>query len=316
MKTLITIILLLASLSAFPQDYCQGILGKAKEAYQKNQLEKALSILQDAETCDYKNQLQTQRQKLQTDIFKAIEKQRREAITAKNQAERLSGFFFSSSYEPVAWAYGSNGKFGVVNRQGELQGEGFVWEQPQSFQQGYAIAQRGGDYWFIDTQGYAVSEGYDWMHPTVLPLIFGLSQTSTQSRKQEALDTLNGEKLQKIGFKRTGIEPYTPLDSSLLVFQRGDKWGMINHSGEVIIEPNYELIGDFSNGLFNFKKDGKCGFLNRKGEEIIAGLPYQHVRAFDGGFARVNVGGSVDYKEENIGGKWGFINTAFEEIVP
>ena len=68
------------------QSYCQDILKKATTSYQRGQLEKAMRQLQDAETCDYKNDLQKERQELERQIFEAVDRAKNEAITNQNKA--------------------------------------------------------------------------------------------------------------------------------------------------------------------------------------------------------------------------------------
>lgn len=77
------------------QQYCQKILKQAREAFNEDNYSDALTKLQDAEVCDYKNSLIKERQQLQKDIFDAIQQQkvkaerdRQAAIRAKQEAEQ------------------------------------------------------------------------------------------------------------------------------------------------------------------------------------------------------------------------------------
>ena len=60
-------------------NYCNEILLEARNALRNDSIEKALQKLKDAEFCDYRNELLKERQSLLTDIFLAIEKQKRSA---------------------------------------------------------------------------------------------------------------------------------------------------------------------------------------------------------------------------------------------
>lgn len=79
------------------------------------------------------------------------------------------------------------------------------------------------------------------------------------------------------------------------------KMGFRNKKGEVIIEPKYSFVGDFSEGLASVVGDEQEGFINTKGELIIdlktSGLSIGHRSDFSEGLAAV-------YK----GDKWGYID--------
>ena len=40
------------------------------------------------------------------------------------------------------------------------------------------------------------------------------------------------------------------------------KYGFIDKSGKVVIEPQFDLVFDFSEGLARVEKDGKWGFID------------------------------------------------------
>jgi len=53
-------------------------------------------------------------------------------------------------------------------------------------------------------------------------------------------------------------------------FREPTKKGFINREGTIIIEPEFDRVWDFSNGLAGVQKDiGKSGFINSKGEIVI-----------------------------------------------
>ena len=70
----------------------------------------------------------------------------------------------------------------------------------------------------------------------------------------------------------------------------------------------YDNIGSFQEGLASVKKDGKYGFINTRGKEVIS-CKYDGVGDFHEGLAKVRIG---DYRD----GKYGLINTQGEEVVP
>ena len=55
----------------------------------------------------------------------------------------------------------------------------------------------------------------------------------------------------------------------LAKFQIQKKWGFIDTTGNIIVKPIYDYVGNFSNGIANFEINGKQGYLNRTGKVII-----------------------------------------------
>lgn len=71
----------------------------------------------------------------------------------------------------------------------------------------------------------------------------------------------------------TTKEQITP---SLLPFSENDKWGYMNASGKVVINPKYDWAEEFSEGMAAVMLDDKYGYINEKGEVIID-IVYDHV---------------------------------------
>ena len=85
--------------------------------------------------------------------------------------------------------------------------------------------------------------------------------------------------------------------------KKDGKWGYINTKGEQIVECEFDDFYDFKEGFASVKKDGKWGYINTKGEQIVE-CKFDSVGNFNEGFAAV--------KKD---GKWGYINTKGEQIV-
>jgi hypothetical protein len=68
--------------------------------------------------------------------------------------------------------------------------------------------------------------------------------------------------------------------------KKGRKWGFIDHTEKVIVEPKYDAVGFFCEGFARVKVFGKYGFVNKTGEEIIK-PKYKEVGYFDKGFVEV-----------------------------
>lgn len=73
----------------------------------------------------------------------------------------------------------------------------------------------------------------------------------------------------------------------------------------------YEKLGSFSEGLAAVMRDGKWGYINTKGEEVIP-CRYSMCEAFHEGLAAVQ-----KYSEEGfLDTEWGYIDTEGKEIIP
>jgi hypothetical protein len=87
------------------------------------------------------------------------------------------------------------------------------------------------------------------------------------------------------------------------VLRRSHRWGFIDATGAVAIEPRFDVAGSFSEGLAAVAEQGRYGFIDRTGTLVIAAR-FSQAGAFREGRARVSVDGS-----------WGFIDPAGALVV-
>ena len=92
--------------------------------------------------------------------------------------------------------------------------------------------------------------------------------------------------------------------NGLIKVKLDGKYGFINKDGEEIIPCKYEDADNFPDGLVKVKSAEGWGFVNENGEEIIS-CKYEDADDFFDGLAR------VQSKEG-----WGFVNKEGEEIIP
>lgn len=85
--------------------------------------------------------------------------------------------------------------------------------------------------------------------------------------------------------------------------RKNKKYGFINKNGEMVIQPIYDYVLAFSEGLAKVEINGKCGFINRNGEMVIQPI-FNDVKSFSEGLALVK-----------INGKYGFINQQGEIVI-
>lgn len=108
------------------------------------------------------------------------------------------------------------------------------------------------------------------------------------------------------------------------------KYGLKNEAGKVVVEPKYDDLISFSDGVafVNIGKvldesnytetEGKWGVIDHTGKEITP-IKYDAIEAFSEGLAPVNIGGRRGSFEEYFeveGGKWGFVNKLGNEVIP
>lgn len=104
-----------------------------------------------------------------------------------------------------------------------------------------------------------------------------LSQANDCSQSGVIVAKANGKySLYDCGLKK--ISDYTFDDAdvlinedSLLAIEKEGKWGFIDASGKVVIEPKYEAARSFSNGLAGVKDGEFWSFINEKNEKVITG---------------------------------------------
>src|SRR5690242_16534941 len=95
----------------------------------------------------------------------------------------------------------------------------------------------------------------------------------------------------------------TPLTAATLYpVLVGDRWGYIDKSGNIVINPQFERAGTFSSGLAAVRL-GKWGYVDQSGKLVI-NPQFDEATAFQGGLAAVR-----------FSGRYGFINPEGKYVV-
>ena len=100
-----------------------------------------------------------------------------------------------------------------------------------------------------------------------------------------------------------GFDGARDFSKGLAWVKKDGKWGYINTKGEQIVECKFDDFYDFNEGFAAVQKDGKWGYINTKGEQIVE-CKFYDANVFNEGFAVV--------KKD---GKWGYINTKGEQAI-
>jgi hypothetical protein len=92
------------------------------------------------------------------------------------------------------------------------------------------------------------------------------------------------------------------------------KWGFIDNTGKVVIQPQFEELGyGWYDGLMSVKQDGKWGFINEKGKIAIE-PEYDRVGSFNEGMCDIQ---DEDESEMfSFTSRLGFIDKTGKVIVP
>ncbi|MCB0541710.1 MAG: WG repeat-containing protein, partial [Bacteroidetes bacterium] len=52
-------------------------------------------------------------------------------------------------------------------------------------------------------------------------------------------------------------------------FSLNEKYGFVNKKGKIVIEPQFDYASQFTNGLAYVELNGKAGFIDKKGKVVI-----------------------------------------------
>lgn len=259
-----------------------------------------------------------------------------------------------------------NDKYGYINKKGEVIID-FIYNGGNDFEQGRAVIERYERLGMIDRTGAIIFEPeFKELGNISEGLIFGvkdslygyyntLGEQVIPERFTEAFSFANGKaKVEEKGLQayidksgkyivHPAFEEIEFLTDSLLIYGNGDTYGLMKPSCQIVVPNKYEKIGQISEGLAIIVYNDLLGYINERGEEVIAPqfdlIPnYMNKSQFKGGSAVVAKNGSygvintkgkdiIPLKNEGIGnwteltaikrkGKWGFINRANQLVIP
>lgn len=113
--------------------------------------------------------------------------------------------------------------------------------------------------------------------------------------------------------QHASIQQICPYRNGLAAFSVGESWGLLDQNGNVVLEPVYEWIDGFSEGLASVRShDEKTGYVDRKGVLVLP-FKYDSGRDFSEGVAPVAVGDKWGYIDSS--GQW-LLEPQFAEAYP
>lgn len=177
-------------------------------------------------------------------------------------ANRIGNFEFEDAY-PFKNGYSVVVKkdlYGVINRLGK-------WiVQPDyldigEFSEGFFYAENEDGYGYLDEKG---NVAIDFVFENATDFSNGLAVVQKDG-KYGVVDT-RGDLV--CNFEYDWIQSF-PTNRNPAKFKQGEKFGLIDQAGAVIVDSVYTHIGDFSEGLVLAANDKTYGFINAKGDTII-----------------------------------------------
>lgn len=94
------------------------------------------------------------------------------------------------------------------------------------------------------------------------------------------------------------------INDGMALMKQNDKWGVIDFTGKVLIQPQFDDALYPQEGLAVVAKDGKWGFVDQSGNQVTP-LKYESARGFTEGLAAVK-----------LNGKWGYIDKTGRMAIP
>ena len=215
--------------------------------------------------------------------------------------------------EGLARIRDNDGKEGFIDAKGRIAIKPGKWDA-WLFSEGMAVVYRSDVYGksritFLDKSGHTLDERSPFLQNVEILLTRGFSEgyayvisKKWNSEKEELgfIDN-NGSFFTSYG------TPHANFHGGLALFcDRNGKYGYINKSMDVVIEPQYDFAGPFQEGkafVFDFKRQ-RSGFIDSTGRMLFT-KSFDNAGAFSEGMASIMVNNKI-----------GFINAYGEMVIP
>lgn len=159
-----------------------------------------------------------------------------------------------------------DGKYGIIDNEGKIVVEPQYAEIDilgKDNKSGFIVKDDSGKYGVRDYSNNQILEiKYD-----VIEKVYGNGlYVVTENNKQKIVDKESKEVLTK-GFDT--IKQILASQENAVIYTKSEKYGVMNLSGEVLIEAQYDKLEETKLGTFVANKDGKYGIINISKEEKI-----------------------------------------------
>ena len=98
----------------------------------------------------------------------------------------------------------------------------------------------------------------------------------------------------------------------LLCLEQNDKWGAVNTKGEWVIQPQYENLNYFENGIAKATVNGRYGYINKQGEWVIQPQFIEEYYYFSEGLSAARTDDKVGYIDAE--GNWKIVLSGYEWV--
>ena len=204
-------------------------------------------------------------------------------------------------HEGLALVY-KDGKYSYINRNGEA-AFSIDCDGASHFSEGLAFVDIGSSYGYIDTKGKVVftlsKSDYSWGGS----FSEGLAAVYNEEDKLGFIDSRGVLIIPMVYEKEMGEMEASVFHDGLAPVMKDGKWGYIDKTGSEVIPFIFGEASDFSEGLAAVYKDGKFGYIDKTGNEKIA---FQYNRAWN-----FTDGLAIVVKDSG----WGFIDKSGKEVV-
>lgn len=237
-------------------------------------------------------------------------------IDIKNMDASQDYFVFISNKSSL---FSTEKKYGYMNSKGEVIISPY-FEYAEDFVDGMAKVKKGEGYGVLDKKGQYILQP---IYSDCKLLGNGLIAYKTQRWR---IKNTEGKEVGNLEF-----DDINSFSEGLAAVKVGNKWGFINADGELKIEPAYDFVGSFKNSLCDIKLNNRWGLIDNSGNEVVKPDfedrlqvldDYILVRDKDGKWGYLNSKGEqvIEYVFEKAGnfseglapvyaeGKWGYID--------
>ncbi|MEM7101897.1 MAG: WG repeat-containing protein [Bacteroidota bacterium] len=195
--------------------------------------------------------------------------------------------------EGLAPVMDENGNWGAIDRYGILKIP-FAFEDMGEFSEGLAFAKKDGQYGFIDKKGeieipYQFKDASNFANG-VAPVLIAYGEFD----RWWAIIGKNGGIIIEDG-EIGNIPANAPeINGGLICIldPSTSRYGYMNSTGEWVITPQFDWAYGFSEGLASVNKDGKWGFIDKKGQTVIGYRDFEEGSRFINGLAAISINGN------------------------
>lgn len=169
-----------------------------------------------------------------------------------------------------------------------------------------------GNFWgFIDTSGREITPiNYDKIGP------YSHGFAWVQRKGKQTWVNSSGKEISPFLFD---CQPNTHFHEGKCKISINWKWGFIDTTGKIIVQPRYRNVGNFSDQLAWVQNgsSGNFGYINESGVEVIpATRDYAKVYPFSEGLAAIETEVMVEWDLGTLQLLIGFINKKGELVIP